>query len=83
MGTVNGQWLIVSEEINEPINGSEFNFLHSFSDQDRYSLNGTFTSPTSAAIQLVIFKGFRFTTDQPSPLNEDLIIDAIANLGEN
>lgn len=78
MGLINGQWVTVSNEANEPINGSEFNLLHNFSDQDRYNLSGTFSSPTSASIQLVIFKGFRFTADQPSPLNEDFIINATA-----
>jgi len=82
MGLINGQWLTMSDEVNEPIHSSEFNFLRNLSDQDRYSLNGTFSSPTSVSIQLVLFKGLRFTTDQPSPLNEDLIINTTATLGQ-
>jgi hypothetical protein len=82
LGRINGQWLTVSNEMNETIYGSEFDLLYEFSDQDRYRLSGTFLSPTSASIQLVIFKGFRFTIDQPSPLDEDLIINAIATRGK-
>jgi hypothetical protein len=78
MGNIKGEFVTVSNEANEPISGSEFNFLYSFSDQDRYNLSGTFTSPTSASIKLVIFKGFRFTTGQPSPLKDDLTINATA-----
>jgi len=79
MGYINGEFVTVSNEANEPINGSQFNLLYSFTDQDRYNMSGTFTSPTSASIQLVIFKGFRFTTGQPSTLKEDLTINATAN----
>lgn len=80
MGLIKEQWVTVSNEANGPIVGSEFNLLQEFSDQDRYALSGSFSSPRSASIQLVIFKGFRFTTDQPSPLDEDLIINAAAIL---
>ena len=79
LGSLNGQWITVSNEADQPITGPQFDLLYSFSDQDRYHLSGTFTSPTTADIQMVIFKGFRFTTGQPSPLNEDLIINATAN----
>lgn len=80
LGLINGQWVTVSNEANESISGSEFNLLHNFSDQDRYNLSGTFSSPTSAFVQLMIFKGFRFTTDQPSPLNGDLTFITTATL---
>jgi hypothetical protein len=79
LGTIKGHWVTVSNNANEPINGSQFDFLYNFSDQDRYNLSGTFTTPTSATIQLVIFKGFMFTIGQPSPLSEDLIIHSTAN----
>jgi hypothetical protein len=79
-GTINGQWLIFSNsEATEPVNGSQFDFLHSFTDQDRYRLSGTFTSPITASIQMVIFKGFRLSADQPSPFIDDMIINGIAN----
>lgn len=79
IGYLNGQFVTVSNETNQPINGTQFNLPYKFTDEDRYNLSGTFTSPTSASVKLVIFKGFRFTAGQPSPLMDDLIINAIAN----
>lgn len=78
-GMINGQWLIFSDATDEPINGSEFNFQRTLSDQEKYSLSGTFTSSSTADIEMVIYKGFRFVVDQPSPLTEDLIINGIAS----
>jgi hypothetical protein len=78
-GTINGQWLIFSNsEPSYPINGSQFDFQHSYSDQDRYRLSGTFTSPMTVDIQMVIYKGFRITADQPSPFTDDMIINGTA-----
>jgi len=79
MGTINGQWLVFSDgELAEPINGSQFDFQHGITDQERYRLSGTFTSPMTADIQMVIYKGFRITADQPSPFTEDMIINGTA-----
>jgi hypothetical protein len=80
LGLINGQSVTVTNEASEPINGNTFDLLQSFSETDRYNLSGTFTSPTSAFIRLVIFKGFRFTTDQPSPLSGDMTLTTTATL---
>jgi len=77
MGMVNGGWVTVSNEASQPITGSDFNYPYSFTDQDRYTLSGTFTSPTSATIKMVFLKGFHFTTDGPA-LADDLIFNATA-----
>lgn len=78
-GTIEGQWLIFSNsDASHPVNGSQFDFQYSFTDQDQYHLSGTFTSPGTASIQMVIFKGFRITLDQPSPFTEDLVIEGTA-----
>lgn len=77
MGLVNGGWVTVSNNASQPISGSSLDYPYSFTDQDRYELSGNFTSPTSAEIKLVFFKGFHFTTGGPA-LAEDLTFNATA-----
>lgn len=80
MGTIDGEWVTVSNSADEPISGSQFDFQYSFDPQDRYDLSGTFNSATSASVKLVIFSGFRFT--ETNVLQEDKTFQGVATRGE-
>lgn len=78
IGIINGEWITVSTNLTEPITGSEYNFDYSFTDTDRFNFSGTFESPTSAAVQLIFYKGFRFSDTNTA--GEDVIIKLTATL---
>jgi hypothetical protein len=78
IGTVDGQWIILSHYLDEPINGPDFSFVYAFDEQNKYELSGKFTSPTTADMHIIYFAPFHFT--DTFIITEDLEFDLTATV---
>jgi hypothetical protein len=80
IGMVDGQWLILSHYLDEPINGPDFDFTYAFDEQTKYQLSGKFTSASTAEMNLLFFAPFKFS--DTGTITEDKLFEMTASVGE-